>query len=69
MSETDTITNVMPSATPSEAEIEAWNALPRDEQLKRLRLALAHPDCTTPSTSTMTDILKRAQDAAKPEHG
>jgi len=46
----------MPSATPSEAEIAAWQALPRDEQLRRLRLALAHPDCDRVSASTMDDI-------------
>ena len=33
----DTLTRVMPSATPTDEEIAAWNELPRAEQLKRYR--------------------------------
>jgi hypothetical protein len=53
--------DVMPSATPSEAEIAAWQALPRDQQLRRLRLALSHPDCDRVSTATTDDIRVEGQ--------
>jgi hypothetical protein len=33
----DNLSDVMPSATPSEEDIRRWEALPRDEQLRRLR--------------------------------
>jgi hypothetical protein len=56
----DLLIDVMPSATPTEAELAAWAALSRDEQLRRLRACLTHPDATTPSSATMTDILARA---------
>ncbi len=56
MTTTDTITDVMPFATPSEADIAAWNALPRDEQLLRLRAAVTHPDATTASSGGMADV-------------
>jgi hypothetical protein len=34
-------THVLPSATADEAEVAAWNALPRDEQVRRYRDLLA----------------------------
>ena len=70
MSDTsDTLARIEPTATPGDADISAWQALPRDEQLRRLRLYLAHPDCEIASTASMSDILRRAQAAAKPQHG
>lgn len=57
----DTIIRVMPSATPTEEEIAAWNELPRDEQLKRYRELFSHPDCNTVSGATMEDILTEAR--------
>jgi hypothetical protein len=57
---TDTLDRVMPSATPTEDDIRAWEALPRDEQLRRLRESLTHPDCSTPVADTMRDILELA---------
>jgi uncharacterized protein YbaP (TraB family) len=57
---TDTLDQVMPSATPTEEEIRAWQALPRDEQLRRLRAVLMHPDCATETSATMSEILKEA---------
>jgi hypothetical protein len=57
----DTLTRVMPSATPTEEEIAAWNELPRDEQLKRYRELFSHPDCNTVSGATMADILTEAR--------
>ena len=55
---------VMHSATPSEPDIAAWNELTRDEQLRRMREYLSHPDCSTVSNSTMADILALAQSRA-----
>jgi hypothetical protein len=69
MTEAELLSAVMPSATPSDAEIAAWQALPRDEQLRRLRAALSDADCSEVSPSTMSDILSQARDAAKRRHG
>ncbi len=55
------IDTVMPSATPSEEEIRLWQMLPRDEQLRRLRTMLNHPDCSTLVDDTMEDILREAR--------
>ncbi len=60
---------VMPSATPSTEDIEKWNALARDEQLRRLRAALTHPDCAVPASETMSDILVEARARAKSNRG
>jgi hypothetical protein len=51
----------MPSATPTEAELAAWAALPRDEQVRRYQEALAHPDCSVATDDSMTDILAAAR--------
>jgi hypothetical protein len=53
---------VTPSATPTEAEIRIWQALPRDEQLRRLRAALAHPDCNAVAAASMKEILAEARE-------
>ena len=54
-------TLVMPSATPSEEDIRAWEALPRDEQLRRMRALLTSAACTTMTDRTMDDILAEAR--------
>jgi hypothetical protein len=54
-------TSVMPSVTPDDADITAWQSLSRDEQVRRLRAHLAHPDCSTVSPQTMQDILLQAK--------
>ena len=59
--------DVRPKSTPSPAEIAAWDALPRDEQLRRLRESFEDHDCSRPSTMTMADILENALAAAKHE--
>jgi len=46
----------MPSATPTEAEIAAWRELPRDEQVRRLRLALTSVEASTACDATMAEI-------------
>jgi hypothetical protein len=58
---TEKLTDVTPSATPSEDDIRKWEALPRDEQLRRLRAALTHPDCSTTTPDSMNDILVAAR--------
>jgi hypothetical protein len=54
-------TGILPSATPTDTELAAWTALPRDEQVRRYQEALAHPDCSQPSSETMNDILAIAR--------
>jgi hypothetical protein len=67
---TDRLTEVMPSATPTEAEIEAWAALPRDEQVRRYQELFKHPDCNTFTADTPDDILAAArQRVAARRHG
>jgi len=51
-------TNILPSATPTEAELEAWAALSRDVQMSRYREALTHPDCSAVTDDDMKDILE-----------
>ena len=58
---TDKPTRVMPSATPTEAELAAWAALPRDEQVRRYQEALAHSDCSLPTDRNVSDILAAAR--------
>jgi len=54
--------DIMPSATPSEDEIQRWNALPRDEQLKRLRHALIEGEQSGLSDRSMDDIKAEARE-------
>lgn len=56
-----TLDRVLPSATPSEEDVRVWEALPREEQLQLLRAALTHPDCSTVSPATMSEILAKAR--------
>ena len=52
----------MPSPLPpTEAELEAWNALNRDEQVARYLEYLAHPDCDRVSGTSMADVLAEAR--------
>ena len=62
--EIDSLRRLLPTATPIEADLRAWEALPRDEQLRLLRIALAHPDCGTVTAATMSDILAEARKRA-----
>jgi hypothetical protein len=59
----------MPSATPTDAELAAWAVLPRDEQVRRYQEALAHPDCSTPTNDTMSDILAAARQRVAARNG
>jgi hypothetical protein len=60
---------VMPSATPTKAEIRLWQALPRDEQLRRLRIVLTHPDRTAVTAASMSEILAEARARADSRRG
>jgi hypothetical protein len=61
MKHTSEIADVMPSATPSEEDIQRWEALPRDEQLHRLRVSLMHDACSTITEDSMSDVLADAR--------
>jgi hypothetical protein len=65
----DSHTDAMPSATPSEEDIRQWEALPRDEQLRRLRAALTHSDCSTATPDSMTDVLAAARKRVETRRG
>jgi len=47
---------VKPSATFTDDEIAAWEQLPRDEQLRRMREMLTSPSASTPCDTTMAQI-------------
>jgi hypothetical protein len=61
MSQTDKSTRTLPSATPTEAEIAAWDALSRDEQVRRYQEALSHSDCGVSTDDSMNDVLVAAR--------
>jgi hypothetical protein len=52
---------LMPSATPTKAELAAWTALSRDEQIRRYQELFRHPDCNSFTTETPDDILAAAR--------
>ena len=54
-------TIILPSATPTEAELDAWAALSRDVQMSCYREALAHSDCSAVADEDMQDILEAAR--------
>jgi len=68
MIDTLTANAVMPSATPTEDEIAAWQELPRDEQLRRMRQMLTSPEASTPCNATMEEIWAEI-DSDAPAHG
>ena len=62
------IDTLMPSAIPTEEEIAAWQELPRDEQLRRMRQMLISPRASTPCNTTMAEIWAEVESDA-PAHG
>jgi hypothetical protein len=67
---TDKSTLIFPSAAPTEAELAEWEALPRDEQMRRYQELFQHRDCNTFITDSPDDILAVArQRVAARRHG
>ncbi len=67
---TEKPSHVMPAGAPTESELDAWTALPRDEQVRRYQEMFRHPDCNTFTTDTPDDILAAArQRVAARRHG
>lgn len=67
---TDQLAKITPSATPSEAELEAWAKLSRDEQVRRYQALFAQPDCNEFTSDMPDDILAAArQRVAQRRHG
>jgi len=61
-SDAATLGAVRPSATPTEADIRAWDALfPCYDSLRRPRAVLGHADRATASTATMSEVLAEAR--------
>jgi len=69
MDDIDDLTDVMPSAVPTEAEIAAWQKLPREEQLRRLKQVLADPECSLVTDDTMASIRAEAERRMREREG
>jgi hypothetical protein len=67
MADAPTISVVTPSATPTEQEIAAWEQLPREEQLRRMREVFSSPNASTPCGTTMAEIW--AEIVSEAPHG
>jgi hypothetical protein len=61
MTKSAILSDISPSATPSEAELAAWASLSREAQISRYRELLAHPDCDAVTNDDMSDILAAAR--------
>jgi hypothetical protein len=57
----DQFANTLPSATPTEAALRAWETLSRDEQLCRYQGLFAQPDCNIFTADTPDEILLGAR--------
>jgi hypothetical protein len=51
-------------AAPTQADIDAWESMTRDEQLEALRALLNSPDAQTMTDVTVREIVDRARAAA-----
>jgi hypothetical protein len=70
MSDTTIATvNVAPAAIVSEAELAAWNALPRDEQVRRYRAVFADAACRQVTNDSLEDILAAARQRVAERRG
>ena len=52
-------------STPTEEDIRAWEALPRDEQLARMRVLLDSDACNELSEASFEEIIAAARRQAK----
>ncbi len=67
---TATVARTTPSPLPpTEAELAAWNALNREQQIAYLREHLSHPDCDRVSDATMAEIVTEARARAARRRG
>jgi hypothetical protein len=55
------VSDVKPSVTPSDAEIAAWQSLPREEQLRRMRGLVSSAEATQTVRESTADILVEAR--------
>ena len=60
----DFIDNIMPSAAPTEDEIRRWQALPRDEQIRRLAMAISDGFNSGSTEHSIEQIISRARHRA-----
>lgn len=59
MSEPKTALRISSWAMPTEADLAEWQAMTRDEQLAAFQELANHPDASTPTDSTVADILAK----------
>lgn len=69
MNKQDTIDDIMPSAAPSEEDIRRWQALPEDEQKKRLQKAIEDGFNSGISNRTVDEIWESAKAKALHKNG
>jgi hypothetical protein len=62
---TRTLTKFIPSAMPSDADIAAWQDLPRDDRVRLMQEALAYPDCGQVGTASMAELRARGSALAE----
>lgn len=58
-----------PSATPTPEQLAVWQKLPREEQVRRVRVLLASHESQTLSDETMESLLKIARERARQNGG
>ena len=63
----DTLDSATSWASPTDAEIRDWEALPRDEQIERLRAHFGSPECNTMSARSFSEIVAAARLKARSE--
>jgi hypothetical protein len=56
-------------AAPTEEDILAWEALPRDAQLRQLQELFASPACNEISPLTMDEVIARARSKVRERIG
>jgi len=69
MSNTKTKASISSWAVPTEDDDRLWDSLTRDEQVAVLREHLTSPDCTTPTNTSVADIVKRTRAATGAKRG